>query len=528
MSERLANRTSSVHRVPVEVLSNILLYAVTFYDPIGDLWNIREHLANLQDLRLVCCLWNNIMEGDGRFWTACSVRIGQDPFFGTGPRMEEVLPVLQRFFERSQSLPLTLSMSVSFHGRKVVIETFQPLVDFVYCFKDRWLSLSFTCLKPLTEAGLTWWLAFFRPLTTIDDNHRPATPPCYKSVRELSFETVYEEDAAISIEDFPVSQVFPNIKKLVIHLDTIKKGDILPQQLHGLHSLTYLRVFVDNLVDVDHRLPILHGILTELPQLQHLELDRLGVPPGDPFHDIPDIFLGDNTPLVHLSLTTLTISHAFNLPLFMFPIFPVLERLIVGNRFYGSVASYYAGRRPGPGSMTITTRGATPYYDKRWSSAQILENLMRMSPNRSNLLRTLILSDIGISEDDLFTLLFETSSLEMLHLKPPDPALCTGGRCLTRLFERSKTDSEAVLVLPRLQSLSIDTTSAHDEEGSGDIVDEVEHAFKEFVEDPRREKWGNTSRAGVDGREEGAAERYQDLQEAILYVDGEERYWRSS
>jgi hypothetical protein len=519
MSERLTNPMSSVHRIPVEVISSILLYAVTFYDPIGDLWNVREQLANLQDLRLVYSLWNGIVEGDGRFWTACSVRIGQDPFFGTGPRMEQALPVLQRFFERSQSLPLTLSMSVSFHGRKVTIETFQSLVDFVSFFQDRWRSLTFICLKPLTDVGLTWWLAFFRPLITVDDDHRPSTRPCYRNVQELSFETVYEEDAAISIEDFPVSQVFPNVKKLVIHLDTIKKGELLPQQLHGLHSLSYLRIFIDDLVDVDHRLPILQGILTELPQLEHLELDRLGVPPGDPLDDIPDTVLIGDTPLIHPNLTTLIISHAFNFPLFMLPVFPALERLIVGNRFHGSVSSYYAGRRPGPGALTITTRGAAPYYDKRWSSAQILENLMRMLPSRSNLLKTLILADIGISEDDLFTVLSETHSLEALHLKPPDPALCTGGRCLARLFERSKTDSEAVLVLPNLQSLSLDTSSTDEEQGES--ISGVEHAFIDFVEDPRRGERESTS-------EEGEVERYQVLKEAILYVDGEEKYWRSS
>ncbi|KAH6896421.1 hypothetical protein BKA70DRAFT_1231649 [Coprinopsis sp. MPI-PUGE-AT-0042] len=528
MSERLTNPTPSVHRVPVEVLSSILLLSITFYDPNGDLWNVREQLANLQDLRLVCCLWNNIIDGDGRFWTACSVRIGQDPFFGTGPKMEQAIPVLRRFFERSQSLPMKMSMSVSFHGREVGIETFRPLVDFVSSFQNRWRCLSFVCLKPLKEAGLTWWLAFFEPLISVDTDNPVLRRPCYKNVQELSFETVYEEDASISIEDFPVSQVFPNVEKLIIHLDTIKKGDLLPQQLHGLHSLTYLRIFIDDLVDVEHRIPILHGILTELPQLQHLELDRLGVPPGDPLEDIPDVFLGDDTPLIHSSLKTLIITHAFNLPLFMFPVFPTLERLIVGNRFHRSSASYYAGRRPGPESMKITTRGAAPYYDKRWPSAEILENLMRMTPNRSNL-HTLILSDIGISEDDLFTLLFETPSLESLHLKPPDPALCTGGRCLAQLFERSKTDYEATLVLPSLQSLSIDTKSADDEGGAGNNIDEVEYAFRAFVEDSRREKWESTSSGGSEQEHgEGAVERYQVLQEAILYVDGEETYWRSS
>ncbi|KAH6896425.1 hypothetical protein BKA70DRAFT_1316457 [Coprinopsis sp. MPI-PUGE-AT-0042] len=212
--------------------------------------------------------------------------------------------------------------------------------------------------------------------------------------------------------------------------------------------------------------------------------------------------------------------------MFMFSVFPALERLVIGSRFYGSFSIYYAGRRPGQGS--VTTRRASPYYDRRWSSAQILENLMRMLPNRSELLQMLILKEVGISEDDLFTLLCELDSLEAFHLRPPDGVLCTGGRCLTRLVERSKTDREAALVLPRLRSLSLDTMPTEVEEGSSVVTPDINFAFRELVDDPRRGGRGKTFMEGTQGdHEEGMFESYQVLQEAILYIDGEEKYWRS-
>ncbi|KAH6897819.1 hypothetical protein BKA70DRAFT_1528532, partial [Coprinopsis sp. MPI-PUGE-AT-0042] len=199
-------------------------------------------------------------------------------------------------------------------------------------------------VHPLTEIGLVWWLGFFKSIDirNSDNEIGGVAPerPCYRSVHELSFRTVFEENASVSVEDFPVYQVFPNVAKLNLHLHTIYGGDLLPQQLQGLHNLTYLRLFVDNPANMGHRIPVLHGLLTELLQLQHLELDRFGVPPSAPLDDIPDVFPGRDTPLVHSGLKTLIITDAFNFPMFMFSVFPALERLVIGSRFYGSFSIY--------------------------------------------------------------------------------------------------------------------------------------------------------------------------------------------
>ncbi|KAH6915546.1 hypothetical protein BKA70DRAFT_579170 [Coprinopsis sp. MPI-PUGE-AT-0042] len=101
-------REQTVESLSTELLSVILLNAVSMYKHEENPVNLHEQLESFERLRLVCHRWNNAIEADPCFWSSCGVTIPKNT--DGLSQITSILHALENFFSRSGSLRLTLGI----------------------------------------------------------------------------------------------------------------------------------------------------------------------------------------------------------------------------------------------------------------------------------------------------------------------------------------------------------------------------------------------------------------------------------
>ncbi|KAH6896427.1 hypothetical protein BKA70DRAFT_1570062 [Coprinopsis sp. MPI-PUGE-AT-0042] len=443
-------REQTVESLSTELLSVILLNAVSMYKHEENPVNLHEQLESFERLRLVCHRWNNAIEADPCFWSSCGVTIPKNT--DGLSQITSILHALENFFSRSGSLQLTLGIYWPFK-QEMGFDGASPVVQFLASCSHRWKSLHFLHMSPSRWDWVPdpWWLFLFKPIGQLEGERSCS------NVEELILDCADLTMGQIYGKYLRLSQVFPNVARLSIKLRYLSGADDLRDQLVSLRSLSSLKLAIDNADSQDiHRkecaVRLVFGTLAGLPQLEHFE------PSLKDFEFIEHDFKGPtelfpSAPLTHRALTSLRIVDAAHLLLLSTITFPALQSLYVEN----------------------TVRACNNY-----SNFQGLQKLLAETPQ----LRKLELMKVRLSTEELVTLLCSLSSLTSLQITPHSRHL--RGTFLSQLVDQSKTKP----VLPHLVSFTINLDSGWDctrkavlrEMALGHALE----AFQAFVEDPRR------------------------------------------
>ncbi|KAH6888386.1 hypothetical protein BKA70DRAFT_1316437 [Coprinopsis sp. MPI-PUGE-AT-0042] len=483
-----AAKEQPFEQLPIEILSSILLHAVSIYDYERNDIELDQQLRSYELHRLICHRWNDAIEGEPAFWSSCSVHIvqGQSRRGPFSPR--STLHSLGRYFARSGLVALTLGIQLTFEDNLVDLDTTRALIQFIGSHSNRWSSLHLehagTSSGRWTADLYPWWLSLLSPQLLQDSSEAG----CFQNVQRLTLDCESILVGDVPASKMPICKIFPNIAKLNLVVPEITEVDAFLAQIRPLKDLTWLRLSVSDFgEDPRPAAPFVHQILTQHPQLLHFEVD---LETEDLDEETTDNEATSTLPvLVHRTLTSLSIPGPAQFGLvFRSIVFPALATLVVGNGERGE----HGNGRDHLGCM-----------QRMLQSTSQLHTLQLGMVNVANETLTAILCDLG-------------SSLQSLHIIP-HRAHRTGA-FLLQLLQQSKTRP----VLPRLVMFIIEVrrqscrpTNSERTWTSEMFASFNVKAFEAFVEDPRR-----------SGRKLPGLDSFEHLRHAALTMHGMELYSR--
>ncbi|KAH6896445.1 hypothetical protein BKA70DRAFT_755088 [Coprinopsis sp. MPI-PUGE-AT-0042] len=442
----------TIASLPNETLSAILLDVARSHKfPI----DVRDKLAALLQLELVCHRWHETIRWEPRLWTECSVsfsaRRGSTITEDAGQAM---MDAMEAFYSRSRSLDLAIEC---YCGRTPTPQVVLRLNDFLISMGHRWTRMKLASDEVGPGDRSTLWIYALMDLAVKEKDRLGYSPFNKLGALKMSILGTVGHGIAgtrwIDVTAFPLCHLFPNLTWLCLRFQGEIRGvDRLYEGL-SFQKLTSLQFSGNS----HHRLVILQDLLSQLPMLKRLKTGSLSPDPSRALftHSALESFeKGNDEFLSYCSVLS----------------FPSLERLSLGYGYVG------IGRDAVPSNLVLST----------------LTTMLTGVPTH---LRALELDKEPLSEMDIYRLLIRLPTLETLVLQVPSNGRweTMEGHTFRKLLEHKSGSAD--MPLPRLREIMLHMERVLEDDGHDGAAHRkaefagfctLRDAFIEFVEDPRR------------------------------------------